>query len=113
MAFDHELAERIRDVLGPLPYLTEKRMFGGLCFMVFGNMCFGIIRENLMARVGADAYEQALTESFTSEMDITGKPLTGFVIVDSEGIAETEDLRQWLNRCLDFALSLPPKAPKS
>lgn len=109
MAFDEGLAERVRGIVGPGPDMSERRMFGGLCFMSNGNMCFGIVGSELMVRVGADAYAEALALSHAREMDFTGKSMRGMVYVAEDGIAEDEDLAEWLQRGLDYAGSLPPK----
>ena len=109
MAFDEGLAERLREVLADVPDVDEKNMFGGLCFMVSGNMCYGIMEETLMARVGAEQYTVCLKLSNTREMDFTGKPLRGLIYVDPEGIAEDQDLKDWAERCLSFVKTLPVK----
>ena len=110
MAYDEGLAQRIRELLenADISY-DEKRMFGGLAFMVNGNMCVGVISTQLMARVGANAYDQALHQLYVEEMDFTGKPLKGFVYVSAEGIEADEDLQGWIQRCHDFVLTLPSK----
>ena len=109
MAYDEGLAERIREMMAALPDVTEKKMFGGLCLMVSGNMCCGIVDETLMARVGPDQYTDSLQLPHAREMDFTGKPLNGLVYVDPEGIAEDEDLQAWVDRCMVFMKALPPK----
>ena len=109
MAYDEGLAERIRDVLANMPEVTENRMFGGLCFMVSGNMCCGMVGETLMARVGAEQYAECLVLPYAREMNYTGKPLKGIVYVDPKGIAEDADLKCWIGRCLNFTQSLPDK----
>ena len=75
---------------------------GGLCFMVNGKMCAGIIDDALMARIGPQFYLEALQKPGCREMDFTGRPLKGFVYVDAEGIDEDEDLAYWVQLCLDF-----------
>jgi TfoX/Sxy family transcriptional regulator of competence genes len=84
-------------------------MFGGLAFLLHGNMCVGVVNERLMVRVGAEAYASALAAEGTSEMDFTGKPLKGFVYVDSPRIDSDRVLGEWVRRGTDFAVSLPPK----
>jgi len=84
-------------------------MFGGLCFMTNGNMCFGIVGSELMVRVGADSYDEALALPHAREMDFTGRSMRGMVYVAEDGIAEDDDLAEWLRRGLDYAVSLPPK----
>jgi TfoX/Sxy family transcriptional regulator of competence genes len=111
VAYDEGLAERLREVVADDERISERKMFGGLAFLCAGNMAFGIIGDELMVRVGADAWEQAAAEAHAREMDFTGKPMKGMVYVAVEGIAEDDDLRTWVGRGLDFAGSLPPKAP--
>lgn len=109
MAYDEGLAERVRKLLTVDPDVTEKRMFGGLCFMVSGNMCCGILSDTLMARVGPDQYAECLQLPHAREMDFTGKPLKGMIYVDPEGTAEDEDLTAWIERCRTFVTQLPAK----
>ena len=109
MAFDEGLAERVRDLTAGQHALSERRMFGGLCFMQDGNMCFGIVGSELMVRVGPDAYEAALGLSDAREMDFTGRSMRGMVYVGEAGLSEDDDLCRWLERGLDYAGSLPPK----
>lgn len=109
MAYDDRLAERVREVLANEPKVTEKRMFGGLCFMVSGNMCCGIVDEALMARVGAAQYAECLVLPYAREMNFTGTPLMGIVYVDPKGIAKDADLKDWIGRCLNFTKALPGK----
>lgn len=109
MAYDEGLAERLRDLLRDQNDVEEKKMFGGLCFMVSRHMCCGIVGEKLMARVGADNYETSLAKKHVQKMDFTGKEMKGLVYVDSDGISEDEDLSYWVNTCLQFTNSLPPK----
>ncbi|SDD92604.1 MULTISPECIES: TfoX/Sxy family protein [Kordiimonas] len=109
MAYDEQLAGRVRHVLDGLPEVVEKKMFGGLCFMVAGHMCCGIVDTRLMARVGPEAYEDALKDPHARPMDFTGKPMKGMIYVQPDGTADTTALEAWVNRCLSFSLSLPPK----
>lgn len=113
MAYDEGLAERVREILIERSDIVEKRMFGGLCFMVSDHMCCGILNDSLMARVGPQAYESCLKQQHAKEMDFTGKPMKGLVYVDADGIAEDSELKEWINRCLDFVLALPPKKKKT
>lgn len=110
MSYDEGLAQRVREYLQDTDIpADEKKMFGGLAFMVNGYMCVGINDTWLMARVGAPNYEDALQQSHAKEMDFTGKPLKGFVYVAEQGIESDEDLAAWVERCLTFVLSLEPK----
>ncbi len=109
MAFDEGLAERVRDLAGSKQGLSERKMFGGLCFLLDGNMSFGVVGSELMVRVGPDAYAEALGLPHAREMDFTGRSMRGMVFVSHDGIAEDEDLEEWLRRGMAFAGSLPPK----
>jgi TfoX/Sxy family transcriptional regulator of competence genes len=108
MAFDDGLAERVRD-LGVEPGLSERKMFGGLCFLLNGNMSYGIVGNELMVRVGPAAYLEALALPHAREMDFTGRSMRGMVFVSEDGISEDDDLKGWLQRGLDFAGALPAK----
>jgi hypothetical protein len=109
MAYDESLAERVRGVLPDRADLTEKKMFGGLCFLLGGNMCCGITGTQLMLRIGPKAYDGALAHAHAREMDFTGRAMKGMIYVDAEGIATEEDLAAWVGLAADFAGSLPPK----
>jgi hypothetical protein len=109
MAYDETLASRVREVLPDRSDLTEKKMFGGLCFLIGGNMCCGITRDQLMLRVGPDAYESSLSRPHAREMDFTGRALRGMVYVDAVGIVTEEDLADWVGIAVGFAGSLPAK----
>lgn len=109
MAFDEYLAGRIRKALGRTPGITEKKMFGGVAFLRHGLMFVGVTGSTLMARVGKQAYEDALAREHVRVMDFTGKPMAGYVFIDEPGIAGEQDLRFWLDRCLAFVSTLPPK----
>lgn len=111
MAFDPGLAQRIREALGERADLSERRMFGGIAFMVADHMAVGIVGDVLMVRVGPQQYGQALQQPFVRPMDFTGKPLTGYVYVDPPGIAEDAALAAWVATGARFAATLPPKAP--
>ena len=109
MPYDEGAAQRIRSALEGRDGLAEKRMFGGICFLLDGNMCCGVVGDELMARVGPNAYQGSLALPHTREMDFTGKPLRGLVYVEPAGFADDADLAQWLERCAAFANSLPPR----
>jgi hypothetical protein len=109
MAYDEGLAERLREQFADRADCEEKRMFGGLCFMLHGNMCCGIVGETLMARVGADAYADALAQPHASEMDFTGRSMKGFVYVAPEGFEADAALTTWVARCTAFVDTLPEK----
>jgi TfoX/Sxy family transcriptional regulator of competence genes len=107
--YDERLAERLREVLRGQRNVVEKRMFGGLAFMVRGHMCCGIAGNDLMVRVGPEAYAKAVREPHARPMDFTGRPLTGFVYVSPAGLARQQSLAKWVERALEFVKSLPPK----
>ena len=109
MAYDEKLAERVRRVLAADPSLTERKMFGGLSFMLAGNMCCGVVGEELVARVGPERYEEALARPHARPMDFTGKPLTGFVYVAPEGHTTDRDLQDWIGMAEGFVRTLPAK----
>ncbi len=108
MAYDESLAERVREILDDRPDLTERKMFGGIGFMLGGNMCCGVLGDELVARHGPDG-EAAHGEPHVRAFDFTGRPMSGFVLVGPEATAEDEDLDAWVARCEAFASSLPPK----
>ena len=110
MAFDEGVAERLREMFDDHPAgCVEKRMFGGLAFMVSGHMCCGVVVDTLMARVGPAQYQAALARLHAREMDFTGKPMKGFVYVAPEGFESDADLRDWIGLCTQFVQALPPK----
>ena len=109
MAFDKGLAHRVEELLRSQPGFVEKKMFGGVGFMLHGNMACGINKDNLVVRVGPDKYEAALDRPYTTVFDITGKPMKGWVLVEPPGLESDEMLSEWVQQGVDFALSLPPK----
>jgi len=115
MSYDEKTAERIRKVLAARDDVGEKKMFGGLCFMVNDRMCLGLTGDAaLMVRVGPDAHEDALAQPHTRPMDFTGRPMRGFVFVDPPGYATPASLARWVRRGVDYALVAParPRAKK-
>ena len=109
MAYDEGLAQRIREALEDVAGTAEKKMFGGLAFLVRGNMCAGVVGDELMVRVGPDAYAAALELPHAREMDFTGKPMKGLVYIDCQGIDSDADLAAWVGRGVAFAGALPAK----
>ena len=109
MTFSELTASQIRSAIRNTPGLSERHMFGGIAFMLEGNMCCGVIDDNLVVRVGPEAYERALREPHTRPMDFTGRPLHGFIYVDRDGFASDGSLRQWIDRGVSFVRTLPPK----
>lgn len=102
MPYSEILAQRIREMLAQQPAVEEKKMMGGLTFMVDGKMCVGIVRDDLMARIAPEDYEMALKRKGCREMDFTGKPMKGFVFVDAEGMDHADDLRYWIDLALRY-----------
>jgi hypothetical protein len=109
VAYSEELAQRIRDEIGEHPALVEKQMFGGIAFMVQGNMSVGVAGDELMVRVGKDNDEAALAELHVRPFDLSGRPMAGWVLVGAEGTAVNDDLAQWIDTGVTYAESLPPK----
>lgn len=110
MAYDEQLAERVRGHFKRRrTKFEEKRMMGGLCFLVAGKMCVGVEKERLMARIDPEIYEAALLRKGCKPMDFTGRPMRGFVFVDNTGYATEQDLGSWL----DLALEFNPRAKSS
>ena len=113
MAYDEDLAERVRAALGGVRRTSEQQMFGGVAFMVAGNMAVGIVGDDLMVRVGADLHHDALTRPHVREMDFTGRPMKGMIYVGPEGVDADEDLSLWVRLGVAYATSLPPKGKKA
>lgn len=109
MAYDEGLALRIRDQLEGEPGLDEKKMFGGVGYLLNGNMACGVQKDTLIVRVGPDAYDEALSQPHVHEFDITGRPMKGWVNIEAAGISEDADLAAWIKRGTSFALTLPAK----
>ncbi len=104
MPYNEHLADRIRQILSDkrAKVTEEKKMFGGLCFMVNNKMCIGVMKEDVMARVGRDAAETARTRLGARPMDFTKRPMKDFVFVDPEGTDMEEDLEYWVELCLAY-----------
>lgn len=113
MPIDERLADRVRAYLAPRPGYSERRMFGGLCFLLNGHMTAGVVGTSLMLRVGPDQYREALAQPSAREMDFTGRPLTGMVYVDPAGVRTHAALGRWLDRAVAFVSSQPPKSMKA
>jgi hypothetical protein len=109
VAYSEELAERIREALGPRTGVRERKMFGGVAWMINGNMACGVIGHGLLVRLDRDEVEQALAEEHVGPMEFTGRPLGGFVLVDAAGIVEDRELGRWVDVGADQAATLPPK----
>ena len=111
MPYSQQLAERIRHRFSHRQGIVEKKMFGGVGFLLHGNMCVGVWKESLIARVGLEQYDDALQESFAREFDITGRPMRGWVMVSPAGIGDDGLLGEWIDRALKFVQTLPRKQP--
>jgi hypothetical protein len=109
VAFDEGLAQRVREVLGERPDLTEKKMFGGLAFLSSGNMLVGVIADDLICRVGPDAMEDALAQPGARVFDLTGRPMGGWVLVGGDAVSEDDGLAAWIGRADRFVSTLPGK----
>jgi TfoX/Sxy family transcriptional regulator of competence genes len=109
MAYNESLAARIRQRLARRKNVTEKKMFGGIGFLLGGNMCVAVWKDSLVARVGPAHYDAALREPFVGEFDITGRPMKGWVLVATEGVADDDDLQAWIHRAVTFVGKLPSK----
>lgn len=109
MAYDEHLADRIRRILGSVDAVSERKMFGGIAFMVGGNMACGVIGDELMVRVGPEGHDDALREPHVRVMDFTHRPIRGMVYVGVPAITSDADLERWVSRGTSFAQSLPPK----
>lgn len=112
MPYDEGLAQRIHEYFGSRPDVEAKKMFGGLCFMVEGHMCCGIVGDLLMLRVGPENYQAYLGKTFVKEMDFTGKSMKGMLYVIPEGFECDSQLLSWIHICELFVKSLPPRSGK-
>lgn len=109
MAFDESLAARIRDALTRRKNIEERKMFGGICFLLNGNLLVGVWKDSLIARLGPDEGEAALLEPHVKVFDITGKPMRNWVLVEPEGIEDDDQLKAWIGRAFEFVKALPKK----
>jgi TfoX/Sxy family transcriptional regulator of competence genes len=108
MAYDEKLAERIRGVLGPHPGITEKKMFGGLAFLLDGKMFCGVSNDELMVRVGPERHEEALRRKNVRPMDFTGRPMKGYVFVEPAGCRTGKAVQPWVEWSLAVVAALDP-----
>lgn len=109
MPYSESLAGRIRDVLAHRRNITEKKMFGCICFFLNGNALVGVWNDALIARLGPDLGEVALREPYVRAFDITGKPMKNWVVVEAEGIEDDDQLKAWIERACEFVKTLPKK----
>lgn len=109
MAYDEALAARVKEVLSDHSDIAEHKMFGGLAFMLAGNMCCCVTDKGLMVRVGPEGYTEALVLPHAGVMDLTGRPMRGWVLVQPAGLQSRSSLTGWVSRGADFAATLPAK----
>lgn len=109
MPFDESLAARIRDALAQRKDIAEKKMFGGICFLLHGNLLVGVWKDSLIARLGPDEGEAAMLEPHVRVFDITGRPMRNWVKVEPEGVEDDDQLKAWIERATKFVRTLPRK----
>jgi TfoX/Sxy family transcriptional regulator of competence genes len=109
VAYDEDLAQRVREVLAARSEVSERKMFGGIAFMVDGNMACGVLGEDLIVRLGEEEGARALSEEGVRPFDFTGRPMKGIVYVSAERTSDDAGLTEWVEAGADYALSLPPK----
>jgi len=109
MAYDENAAQRLRAELGTLPGLTEKKMFGGICFLLGGNMVCGVLGDDLIMRVGAAQHAASLAQPGARVFNFSRKPMAGWVTVAPEGYAAADDLARWVELAVVYVGSLPAK----
>ncbi len=110
MPYNEETANRVRQAMRRRKGVSEKKMFGGVGFLINNHMALGVWKEFLILRLGKENSPHALKEPFTKEFDITGKAMTGWVMVSAEGFETAEDLKEWINQAVKFVRTLPAKA---
>ena len=110
MAYDEKLADRIRRCIGPRAEVSEKKMFGGLAFLLGGKMFCGIAKDDLMVRVGPERYQAALAEAHVRPMDFTGRPMNGYVFVGPAGSRTEKAVRKWVDWSTAFVAGLEGRA---
>ena len=113
MSYNKELETRIEDVIISWPDMGKRVMFGGVCYMIRGNLCFGIIEDFLIVRLGKDQAEEKLKQDNVLPFDVTGRPMKAWVMVDKNGYQTEEQLKGWLKSGWDFTETLPPKLKAS
>jgi TfoX/Sxy family transcriptional regulator of competence genes len=102
MAYDENLAARMREALQDAPKVIEKNMFGGVCFMVNDKMCMGVVKDEMMCRIDPEKEAEALEKPGCRPMDFTGRPMKGYVYVSYEGMKTKKLMQYWVDLCLDF-----------
>lgn len=109
MAYDALLDERLQNLFASRKTITRKKMFGGTCYLLHGNMLCGVWKDSLIVRLDPDEYEAAIKKPYARKFDITGKPMKGWLLVDSDGIKKAADLTRWVNVAEQFVKKLPKK----
>ena len=109
MAYDELLAERVRELLQADPGYREQKMFGGLCFMLHGHMCAGVVGDRLMLRLGDEGAAAALSKPHVAAMDFTGRPMHSMVYVEQAGLRGAA-IARWVDQAAEYARTLPPKS---
>jgi hypothetical protein len=109
MGYDKELAEKVRTFLENESGINEKKMFGGICFLLNGNMACGVLNDDLIARIGPDNYGESLRFPHARPFDITGRAMKGWIMVSTEGYRKKQDLAYWIKQGLAFTSKLPAK----
>jgi TfoX/Sxy family transcriptional regulator of competence genes len=109
MAYDEQLADRVRPILRADAGADERKMFGGIAFLINGNMACGVHTDNLIVRLDRADYEEALTRPGAAVFDLTGKPMKGWVLVSPDALEDDAELGAWVRQGMEFAQSLPPK----
>ena len=107
--YNENLAARVRKILFPIISADEKKMFGGIGFLVNGNMAVGVYKDDLIARIGTENHNTALKAKGAKPFDITGKPMAGWIMVSPEGCATDKALGKWISMAVEFVKTLPPK----
>jgi len=109
MAYDEDLAQRVRSLIAEKKGFSEKKMFGGIAFLLSGKMCCGVLKDDLVVRISLGDYERALNRLHVRPMDLTGRPMKGYAYVGSDAIRSARSLQAWLDKSIGFVTSLPEK----
>jgi TfoX/Sxy family transcriptional regulator of competence genes len=112
MAYNEQLSNRIREALADIPGVEEKLMFGGVCYTVDDKMCIGVVKNEMMCRIGPGPYEAALEKNGCRQMDFSGKPMAGYVYVAEEGMRSKDEFDYWVTLCLEFNHQAKPAKKK-
>jgi TfoX/Sxy family transcriptional regulator of competence genes len=109
MAYDEALADRIRPLVEARGEATERKMFGGITWMLGGNMACGVLGDDIAVRLLPEEADRALEQPGTRRFDMTGRPARGFIVIAGDAVSDDDALARWVNAGADYALSLPPK----